>query len=193
MAIIDTYPINLTVALTDILIGSDGTNRTTKNFIVSDLLDLKGEGTPKQILMWSPTGTELVDSPLRVATTGGGHNQVILDNTDRFIIDKLSTSTAGDPEYLITQDGNYKFSMGWDDDGGGFGYLYNWSGAGIKLGSAGNNPVLEILTSGIPKVEVSGGLSVSEITEYTDNTAAIAAGLTTGAFYRTGDLLKIVH
>jgi hypothetical protein len=29
--------------------------------------------------------------------------------------------------------------------------------------------------------------------EYTDNTTAIAGGLTIGAFYRTGDLLKVVH
>lgn len=31
------------------------------------------------------------------------------------------------------------------------------------------------------------------INEYADNAAAVAAGLTAGAFYRTGDALKIVH
>ena len=29
--------------------------------------------------------------------------------------------------------------------------------------------------------------------EYADNTAALAAGKVIGTFYRTGDLLKIVH
>jgi len=31
------------------------------------------------------------------------------------------------------------------------------------------------------------------VTEHVDNTAAIAAGLTAGTRYRTGDFLKIVH
>lgn len=44
--------------------------------------------------------------------------------------------------------------------------------------------------SGLPDVIKSVGLSVIE---YTDNAAAIAAGLTVGAFYRTGDILKVVH
>ena len=39
----------------------------------------------------------------------------------------------------------------------------------------------------------STGINISGVSEYADNTAAIAAGLTTGDVYRTGDLLKIVH
>tara|TARA_R110002050_G_scaffold24985_2_gene66707 strand:- start:487 stop:1380 length:894 start_codon:yes stop_codon:yes gene_type:complete len=39
----------------------------------------------------------------------------------------------------------------------------------------------------------SAGLSDSAITEHADNAAAIAAGLSVGVHYRTGDLLKIVH
>ena len=39
----------------------------------------------------------------------------------------------------------------------------------------------------------STGIKVTGVSEYADNTAAIAAGLTTGDVYRTGDLLKIVH
>lgn len=30
-------------------------------------------------------------------------------------------------------------------------------------------------------------------TEYADNATALAAGLTIGALYRTGDIVKIVH
>lgn len=41
---------------------------------------------------------------------------------------------------------------------------------------------------------ISGNtLSLNGISAYADNAAAITAGLTIGAFYRTGDLLKIVH
>lgn len=36
-------------------------------------------------------------------------------------------------------------------------------------------------------------LQVVGLAEYADNAAAITAGLTVGAFYRTGDLLKVVH
>jgi len=39
----------------------------------------------------------------------------------------------------------------------------------------------------------STGINVLGVTEYADNTAAIAGGLITGDVYRTGDLLKIVH
>lgn len=39
----------------------------------------------------------------------------------------------------------------------------------------------------------STGIRITGISEYADNTAAIAGGLTTGDVYRTGDLLKIVH
>jgi hypothetical protein len=34
---------------------------------------------------------------------------------------------------------------------------------------------------------------LSNVNEYTDNAAAITAGLDNGQVYRTGDLLKIVH
>lgn len=36
-------------------------------------------------------------------------------------------------------------------------------------------------------------LLTASIAEYADNTAAIAAGLTVGALYRTVDVLKVVH
>ena len=39
----------------------------------------------------------------------------------------------------------------------------------------------------------STGIKISGVSEYADNAAAIAGGLTTGDVYRTGDLLKIVH
>lgn len=39
----------------------------------------------------------------------------------------------------------------------------------------------------------TSALQVVGIVEYADNATAIAGGLTVGAFYRTGDLLKVVH
>jgi len=42
-------------------------------------------------------------------------------------------------------------------------------------------------------LDAAGDLQVLGIVEYADNAAALAGGLTAGAFYRTGDLLKVVH
>ncbi len=39
----------------------------------------------------------------------------------------------------------------------------------------------------------TSAIHVKNLNEYADNTAALAAGHTIGAFYRTGDLLKVVH
>lgn len=46
---------------------------------------------------------------------------------------------------------------------------------------------------GIGTTTPTAKLTVVGLAEHADNAAAISAGLTTGAFYRTGDLLKVVH
>lgn len=46
---------------------------------------------------------------------------------------------------------------------------------------------------GIGTTSPSAKLHVVGLIEYADNATAITAGLTVGAFYRTGDLLKVVH
>ncbi|KKN91748.1 hypothetical protein LCGC14_0214160 [marine sediment metagenome] len=46
---------------------------------------------------------------------------------------------------------------------------------------------------GIGTTSPKSKLHVVGLPEYTGNAAAIAGGLTAGAFYRTGDLLKVVH
>jgi hypothetical protein len=46
---------------------------------------------------------------------------------------------------------------------------------------------------GIGTTEPKSKLHVTGLPEYSNNADAIAHGLTPGAFYRTGDVLKVVH
>jgi len=60
------------------------------------------------------------------------------------------------------QDDVAKVSMGWDDDGDGYGFLYNWAGNGWRFGSAGNNPELTIVTAaGQEGVTIANSLTVN--------------------------------
>ena len=160
---ISTYALSSPAELTDELIGSD-ISKNTKNFTVGSIVDITGipAGTQNTISMFSSTG--LVDSiSTQLGPNVEGLYQIKNTNVDRFIIDKPSSVTSGDPEYLITQDGNYKVSMGWDDDGEGFGFLYNWSGNGWRFGAAGNNPELTIVTTaGSEGVVVENKLTVNK-------------------------------
>jgi hypothetical protein len=53
---------------------------------------------------------------------------------------------------------------------------------------------VELYYGGSKKLETkSTGINIQGVTEYANNTAAVAAGLVVGDVYRTGDDLKIVH
>ena len=253
MARISSYPKDSTIQDKDAWIGTESTNRATRNFTAEDVANyvvtstscITGSGTLNTIAMFTPTGVKIGDSIitqdalgqgaiisgtlnitgnttfLSTITAGGGTGtagqvlsstgtgvewvdntatgtvtgtgttntlpiwsdgpnsvlgdsqlkqfgpslsglyQIRMDNTERFIINKPSSVTSGDPEYLIQQDGNYKVSMGWDDDGAGYGYLYNWAGDGWRFGSAGNNPELTIVTAaGNEGVTITNNLTV---------------------------------
>ena len=62
-------------------------------------------------------------------------------------------------------------------DGGGASQLYLKNDGKVGIGT--NAP--------------TAALQVVGLAEHADNAAALTAGLTAGAFYRTGDLLKVVH
>ncbi len=59
------------------------------------------------------------------------------------------------------------------------------SGTVMRIDSSGN--------VGIGSTTPTAKLQVVGLAEHADNSAATTAGLTAGAFYRTGDLLKVVH
>ena len=59
-------------------------------------------------------------------------------------------------------------------------------GEALNSGSGLINVVLDLTYQGI-------ATNTQAITEHADNAAALLGGLTIGEFYRTGDLLKVVH
>lgn len=68
---------------------------------------------------------------------------------------------------------------------------------GTKIGgnpvdSTYNFTIAELLAL-ISSNLTAASFTISGVTEYADNAAAITAGLNVGQVYRTGDLLKIVH
>ena len=126
-------------------------------FSMQDIIDtvsysggsIDGSGTVRKIAVFTDSNT-IGDSPIstNIFTPGDGLAQVKVSDGYRFILDRAAAAAAGgDQEFAITQDDTAKVSFGWDDDGGGFGFLYNWSGDGWKIGAAGNNPMVEIITT----------------------------------------------
>ena len=166
MAIIYTYPSGA-VKADDLIVVSETSHvgSPTKNITVSDLANFiittgEGTGTTDYIVKWTDGPNGIIgDSPAFTFDGGAGLKQLILTDGYRYVVDRDALTTVGDPEYAITQNGVNKTSFGWDDDGGGFGFLYNWAGKGFKFGSTVLYPQLELLTD--PDVKT---VSFSDIT-----------------------------
>jgi hypothetical protein len=107
---------------------------------------------------------------------------------------KVHIEGANNAALLITRGGVDNVLLG--DSGsnnGGDLLLYNSAGALKTLIRSGDDSYLNGGNVGIGTTTPTAPLQVVGIAEYTNNTTALAAGLTAGAFYRTGDLLKVVH
>jgi len=63
----------------------------------------------------------------------------------------------------------------------------------ISADGIGSMTIISSNGIGIGTTEPTSKLQVVGLPEYADNAEALAGGLTVGAFYRTGDLLKVVH
>ena len=156
MAIIYTYPETKALVGDDLLVVSkylDDTRLVTNSITLSTLASYLnstnngGTGTNSYVTQWADgVNGILEDSPAFTFDGGAGLKQFVLSDGYRYVVDRDAATTVGDPEYAITQNGVAKTSFGWDDDGGGFGFLYNWAGKGFKIGSTTLYPQFEILT-----------------------------------------------
>jgi len=163
-----------------------------------DSVKLTGNQTKTGILSFNNSSGS-VDNAISLSNSGGAYTY------------SLSVANTG------AGDGNFTYNTGTGtgiytiNEGSGKGiYVLNnvGSGAGVVAesfgGATGNLFVGKLSGTGdVFIVDKNGKVTTPTITtekvvatsilEYTDNAAAITAGLSVGAFYRTGDILKIVH
>lgn len=92
-------------------------------------------------------------------------------------------------------------ATGWHVSAGATAYSYAGNCKSVNATIFGNGIITPIgrysdyavSSSSSPTSSSSENSGLSSLPEYVDNTAAVAAGLSAGAMYRTGDVLKIVH
>lgn len=153
---------------------------TVLRFNASDYFKWTDGGTTRMVLDASGNlGIGLTAPTEKLSVTGGN---IAIDNGSNYI---LGGATSGNA--II---GRIKSTAG----------VYTVDGEGtrsIRLGSATNGEVARIDNTngrvGIGTDAPTAKLQVVGLAEHADNSAATTAGLTAGAFYRTGDLLKVVH
>ena len=154
-----------------------------------------------------------------LSSAGGG---MVIKNVASTSTGHIAFDTSTGEKVRITREGNVgigttspnqKLGVNGNIDiqGGNGSYLtFNNGDANIVINNNGTGRDLSFKTydgsSSAEKMRITSGgnvgigtttptakLQVVGLAEHADNAAAITAGLTTGAFYRTGDLLKVVH
>ena len=106
-------------------------------------------------------------------------------SNDNNLLLGLNSPAGNDAQLRFYSSGNYKT------------IIYRPANSNdLRFNTVTSGDVLTLLQSGnvgIGTTTPTAKLQVVGLAEHADNAAAITAGLTTGAFYRTGDLLKVVH
>ena len=114
-----------------------------------------------------------------------------------FLGDGVKSLYGNSSDLQIYHDGNHSYIQ---DTGTG---VLKILGSGVTIQNASGSENMAVFTendtvilynNGVEKIRTIGsGVRISGVSEYADNTAALAAGLVVGDVYRTGDDLKIVH
>ena len=201
------FPDNSTLSfgtdLGDLQIYHDGSNSYitdtgTGNLNIQgdNLLLKRGDGSQTYLQALTGSSVSLYHAGnKKLETTSSGVNVVsgtVAGSTHRLSVGKVASNIGNQKSILELventsgSDMNYGFSFTTDGDGSNNLLIrrHNNNTTGATVMTINRND---------DNVTFAGNLKVQGVSEYADNTAAIAAGLTTGQLYRTGDLLKIVH
>jgi len=135
------------------------------------------------------------DGSKKFETTTDGVNVLggtVASSTHRLSVGKVGSGIGNQKSILElvenTSGSDMNFGFSFTADGDGSNNLLLRRHQGNTTGA-----IVMTVNRSDDNVTFAGNLKIQGISEYADNTAAIAAGLTTGQLYRTGDLLKIVH
>ena len=133
-------------------------------------------------------GTMNPGCKLTISQTGSGDQQVA----------EFRNLTGGSTPFITIGTTAPWLSMvfGYNSDGK-YGFIgparYNYGVGTISPQPTKSINIKDNGNVGIGTTSPTSKLQVVGIPEYANNAAALAGGLTAGAFYRTGDLLKVVH
>ena len=186
----------------DLQLYHDGSNSYIYDGGVGDLnivatdLNLKAASDELYLTATSNGAVELYyNNNKKFETTSSGVNVVsgtVAGSTHRLSVGKVSSNIGNQKSILELventsgSDMNYGFSFTTDGDGSNNLLLRRHQ-------NSTTGAIVMTVNRADDNVTFAGNLKIQGVSEYADNTAAIAAGLTTGQLYRTGDLLKIVH
>ncbi len=143
------------------------------------------------------TGATGAGQTTRLTIDGGNgnatfENDVNIVNTSGVTLN-MNTNTQGNTSKILLHEGTTATPQN------GASIRYDGSANQFKIGVGTNVDTIRLTIArdtgnvGIGTTAPTSKLTVVGLAEHADNAAAISAGLTTGAFYRTGDLLKVVH
>jgi hypothetical protein len=120
-----------------------------------------------------------------VAGDGGsgslGYNTIIGTSTGRGIVTGAYNTIIGAQVSGLSGNTSNNIILA---DGQGNIRIRSYSTGNVGIGTTSDNGY---------KLDVEGRIRVNGILEYSSNSAALSAGLIAGAFYRTGEFLKVVY
>ena len=169
-----------------------GTNTVFENN--NGHLYIKNTAVDKDIIFEADNGSGGVAEYFKL---DGGNTNMVASKTILYS-DTVKASFGNSEDLRIYHDGSNSYI---DETGAGDLYVraaanmyFQTYGSGKRFASFFENDTVVLYNNDVEKLRTIGsGIRISGVSEYADNTAAIAGGLTTGDVYRTGDLLKIVH
>jgi trimeric autotransporter adhesin len=176
----------------DLLIGHQTTSSKIENY--TGPLYIVNKADDQDIIFETDNGAGGTVEYLRL----DGSTTKIQVNKEMQFFDNVKATFGFAADLQIYHDGSNSFI---DESGTGNLYIrsatnmfFHTYGSGKRWITLTENAGVELFYNDSKKLETtSTGIKISGVSEYADNTAAIAGGLTTGDVYRTGDLLKIVH